>query len=117
MGDTFVRVYHSVRTDPSMAAIYDDHRAFGLWCKALLNDQRRFRIGRGDWARILAAFGGRCAYCGTDGPMQQDHRMPVSRGGATVPENIVPACPACNNRKSAAHPDDWPIREGATIRG
>jgi hypothetical protein len=112
-GDRYVRVYHSVRVDPGFAHIYDDHAAFGGWVKERLDRLRRDRLGPDDWGVVLSMYGHRCAYCGADGPMQQDHRMPVSKGGLTTPENIVPACPSCNASKSAAHPDDWPVREGA----
>lgn len=45
----------------------------------------------------------RCAYCGTAllGGGHQDHVIPVSRGGAHSPANIVWACEPCNLRKGA----------------
>mgnify|MGYP001563333676 CR=1 FL=1 len=38
-----------------------------------------------------------------------DHVVPLSKGGATVKENIVPACPSCNLHKQARLPDK-PVR-------
>lgn len=44
-------------------------------------------------------FGGLCAYCLCLNPESWDHIVPVSKGGKTVPGNIVPACTPCNSRK------------------
>lgn len=52
-----------------------------------------------DWADSLAAFGGRCAYCGTDGVMTVDHVVAISRGGHHTRLNVVPACKSCNSSK------------------
>jgi len=72
--------------------------------------RRRERLSGRVWQAILDRFGHRCAYCGAADRLQQDHRMPVSRGGRTTVDNIVPACFTCNNRKRADHPDNWPLR-------
>lgn len=46
--------------------------------------------------------GGLCYWCSN--PVNQlyhvDHVIPVSRGGSNSPENLVIACPSCNQRKS-----------------
>ncbi len=59
--------------------------------------------GRGltpaEWRAILADYGYRCAYCLTDGPMTLEHVVPLARGGAHDPDNIVPACLPCNKSK------------------
>lgn len=53
-----------------------------------------------EWQSILEYFGHACAYClRTDLPLSQDHVIPVSKGGGTTAENIVPACRPCNSRK------------------
>jgi hypothetical protein len=42
-----------------------------------------------------------CRYCGyTGGPLHADHVYPESKGGETTLENLVTACPNCNERKS-----------------
>lgn len=46
-------------------------------------------------------YGNRCYYCGCDGKMTIEHRIPLSRGGSHHPANIVPACPSCNFSKRA----------------
>jgi len=57
------------------------------------------------WREIVAVYGGRCAYClSTSTELTQDHMDPVSRGGAHVISNIVPACRRCNGRKGARTP-------------
>ena len=43
------------------------------------------------WAAIKLAWSG-CAYCGaTDGPLQRDCVMAISRGGRYTVDNVVPA--------------------------
>ena len=52
-----------------------------------------------EWLELLNKFGGACGYCGGPGPLQADHRVPLSRGGTNFIENIIPACARCNQRK------------------
>jgi 5-methylcytosine-specific restriction endonuclease McrA len=60
-----------------------------------------------DWASLLEEFGGRCAYCGRDGAMEQDHVWPLSRGGSHTRSNVVPACRPCNASKGARTLGEW----------
>lgn len=54
------------------------------------------------WVAILAAYKHRCAYCGKRSQkLEQEHVIPVSKGGGTVVDNIVPACRSCNATKQA----------------
>lgn len=47
-----------------------------------------------------------CVYCG--GPAEHaDHVVPLSRGGAHVVGNLVPACAECNISKSARTLPEW----------
>ena len=60
-----------------------------------------------EWAAIKAAWGG-CAYCGaTDGPLQRDCVLPLSRGGRYTLDNIAPACRACNASKCNDEVTGW----------
>jgi hypothetical protein len=53
-------------------------------------------------AALRDAWGG-CAYCGvTDGPLQRDCVLAVSRGGRYTLDNVVPACASCNASKCNA---------------
>lgn len=56
---------------------------------------------------VFESFGCRCAYCGSDGPLQEEHVVPVSKGGPHIIENIVPACQSCNASKGDAEVDVW----------
>ena len=56
-------------------------------------------LGVEQWEALQAAWGG-CAYCGsTDGPLQRDCVLPISRGGRYTLTNVVPACRSCNASK------------------
>lgn len=51
-------------------------------------------------------FKGQCAYC--DHPAQTwDHVVPVTKGGQTTPDNILPACGACNSSKRDRDLLEW----------
>ena len=62
----------------------------------------------GDWLVTLEAFAHSCAYCAaSDIKLQQDHFVPLSKGGAYVVENIVPACKSCNSSKRDKDVAEW----------
>ena len=57
-----------------------------------------------DRVKILAKYGGRCAYCGCKigiKDMQIDHIKPKRSGGTDDMENLNPACRLCNHYKRA----------------
>ncbi len=54
-------------------------------------------------------FGGHCPYCGQPlgGHFHLDHVWPVSKGGPTTPDNVLPVCPSCNSSKKDTDPLEW----------
>ena len=60
-----------------------------------------------EWTRIRGAFGQRCAYCGQDAKLQQEHFIPLSKGGAYDKTNILPSCRWCNTSKKDKLFEDW----------
>lgn len=57
-----------------------------------------------EWLDILNTFNWRCAYC--HGEFHAlEHYVPIIQGGGTTAENCLPACTACNSKKSGNHPD------------
>jgi hypothetical protein len=61
-------------------------------------------------ARLLAEFGGKCAYAvlgGCSGEMDKDHVFPRSREGPDVRVNLVPSCKAHNSQKGDRTPFEW----------
>ena len=60
------------------------------------------------WQRKTAP--GLCHYCGRRFSYQQltmDHLVPLSRGGRSTKDNLVPACKECNTRKKSMLPLEW----------
>lgn len=57
---------------------------------------------------VLARWGHTCAYCSA--PAEHlDHVQPLSKGGADVESNILPACVACNLGKGAKTLSEWAL--------
>ena len=63
------------------------------------------------WKEAVIFFGGECAYCGATmrkgERLTRDHLVPVSDGGLTTQDNIVPACSRCNSSKGAREWREW----------
>ncbi len=60
------------------------------------------------WRRKISR--GICYYCGAkvgSKNLTMDHIIPLSRGGKSTRENIVPACKECNNKKKYLLPVEW----------
>lgn len=75
-------------------------------------DRLRKRSLPKDWAEIrlhvLNRDGSSCCYCGDeDGPFHIDHVIPLSKGGASEPDNLAVACSLCNVRKKDKSLDEW----------
>lgn len=101
---TYVRVPWSIREEPW----FSNDRALAEWLRDQLESERlrdrtenhRPYIPERLWTAILDRFSHRCAYCGASGvPLQREHVIPYSKGGASDESNIVPACQPCNQRK------------------
>ena len=60
-----------------------------------------------DWHTACEAFGYRCAYCGAETKLTMDHVVPVTMGGKTCIDNIIPACASCNSSKSNNDMVEW----------
>ncbi len=52
------------------------------------------------WKAVKKVYNYRCAYCGAKPKrLDQEHVIPLAKGGSHTVENIVPSCPICNSRK------------------
>jgi len=86
------------------------HRA-----RAVIKSQRRRNLKRKlpstftqeQWNECKEYFDQKCAYCGKELPLFQDHFMPLSKGGEYTHNNIIPACDSCNSRKFNHDPFTW----------
>lgn len=56
-------------------------------------------------------FNNCCAYCGTDGDMQIEHVVPISKNGAHDIGNIVPSCMSCNLSKRSQDMEKWYVSQ------
>lgn len=56
-------------------------------------------IDEDTWTDIIQFYFGLCAHCEHNEATQQDHVVPLARGGEHVPANVVPSCEPCNMAK------------------
>ncbi len=65
----------------------------------------RIKLSNLDWQQILEQYNHKCAVCGRSEPdvrLQQDHKIPRTRGGGNELNNWQPLCNECNNFKSTS---------------
>lgn len=66
-----------------------------------------------DWKVAMLHFRGSCAFCGRPegrakkDKLDRDHLVAISKGGKTVPGNIIPACTKCNRGRGNKDWDEW----------
>lgn len=83
--------------------------------KRLIEQRRRARkaqlphdLVEEEWYEILEYFNNECAYCGdSESGLEQEHVIPVSKGGGYTADNIIPACKSCNSSKNARDLEEW----------
>lgn len=59
------------------------------------------------WEQTKKFFDCKCAYCGKEKKLAQDHFIPLSSGGEYTINNIVPACKSCNSSKHNKDFFEW----------
>lgn len=79
-----------------------------------LNNKRRAKkrklpsnLTKKQWLEIKSKFDNRCAYCGENKELQQEHFIPLAKGGEFTHNNIIPACKSCNSSKQDKDFFDW----------
>lgn len=66
-----------------------------------------------DWSDAMLHFGGVCPICGCKegrakkSKFDRDHIVPLSRGGKTVRNNIMPCCPKDNRARGNRNIFEW----------
>jgi len=91
-----------------------------IWCRNNVDKMRRHgqrrRSAKKDlpatltllqWNLIKKHFNYKCAYCGKSLLLQQDHFVPLTKGGEYSHNNIIPACGPCNYSKNNKSFFDW----------
>jgi len=75
--------------------------------RAERNKARALRKSRW-WQQKTAS--GACWYCGQQvgyPNLTMDHVIPLTRGGRSTKDNLVPCCKECNTRKKSLLPVEW----------
>ncbi len=107
---------HKERLAPYFAAYIRAHREL----RQAIGARRRTRelaaegdYTTGQWVALLQSHAYRCAYCGAEGALEPDHRVPLARGGTNFIANILPACRRCNARKRLLTEEEFRARLAA----
>ncbi|MDJ0624282.1 MAG: HNH endonuclease [Desulfocapsaceae bacterium] len=72
--------------------------------RAIARDLRKTRW----WQQKTAS--GQCYYCGKKTAYKNitmDHVLPLTRGGKSTKDNLVPSCKKCNTAKKSMMPLQW----------
>jgi hypothetical protein len=59
------------------------------------------------WENIKQIFDNKCAYCGRELKLYQEHFIPLSKGGEFTINNIIPSCQSCNSSKHDRLFNEW----------
>ena len=51
------------------------------------------------WKTAKLYFDNKCAYCGKELPLEQEHFIAMSKNGEYTINNIIPSCKSCNDSK------------------
>jgi 5-methylcytosine-specific restriction endonuclease McrA len=81
---------------------------------AIVNQKRRaikkqlpYTLTITQWNTIKKHFNNSCAYCGKKSKLEQEHFIPLSKGGGYTECNIIPACRSCNSSKQDTYFYQW----------
>jgi len=59
------------------------------------------------WESARLYFDNKCAYCGKERKLTQDHFLALSKSGEYTINNIVPSCKSCNSSKGSKNFFEW----------
>ncbi len=113
------RLYYARHREQHRAVMAAYHRAHPGVLQAKSNAYRaRARAAEGQFTSaerraLVERYEGKCAYRGEVGPLQVDHRTPLSRGGANSIDNVLPACGRCNREKGQLTEEEFRARLAA----
>ena len=96
-------VLEQLACNAKVCGVVYDRRGKPIW-----RTEARRTVTEPQWQMLIARYGG-CFHCGANPAMCQAHHIePVSQGGPTKLDNLVPACWGCHHR---IHYDGWQIHK------
>jgi len=105
---TIKRATEYIKNNPEKHRIYMQRNKH----KRRSNEENSVRdFTNKQWNECKKYFKFCCAYCGRKLKLEQDHLIPVTKGGPYTKTNILPVCRSCNNSKNNAYIDEWYPRQ------
>ena len=97
------QVLEQLACNAKVCGVVYDRKGKPIW-----RTQARRTVTEAQWQLLIARYGG-CFHCGANPAICQGHHIePVSQGGPTKLDNLVPACWSCHHR---IHHDGWQIHK------
>lgn len=66
---------------------------------AIHSNGETLTIDPDEWDALCAKYDNRCLACGAKKKLEQDHIVPISKGGSNSISNVQPLCRSCNSKK------------------
>jgi 5-methylcytosine-specific restriction endonuclease McrA len=66
-----------------------------------------FNFSEEEWGKCKSYFDNKCAYCGSEEKLTQEHFIPLSQNGEYTKNNIIPVCGNCNSSKHDKDFFEW----------
>lgn len=95
------------RTERGARTPQEQNRQYAHARRARMVGTDACEVSTRDWRRLVQRYGGLCAYCRIRPWTDQDHVIPLVRGGRHAIGNVLPACGRCNRSKGARLLVEW----------
>ncbi len=97
-----MQLWHKNNTDKEKQYKYENANNYRMYAQNRLAKGRNLpaTLTVDQWLSIKAAFNNKCAYCGKELPLAQEHFVALSKDGEYAISNIIPACHSCNSSKN-----------------
>lgn len=108
-----------IRTKEMCGPCHDTETGLGIIRTQRYNarkDELGATLTQDEWKLLLHMTDNRCLYCGEQSnSLEQEHWIPVIKGGSYTYSNIVPACRSCNASKHTMTGPEYLSKIGMTL--
>lgn len=113
----YSKVYYKLNRETILKRTRENHKIYYLNNKDRIKIKVQKREAKkrelpnnftiSQWEDVKKVFNNKCAYCGEEKPLSQEHFIPLSKGGEYTKNNIIPVCLQCNSSKKDREFCEW----------